>query len=180
MNTHTTEQLLMCEKSDLVKYIEELKEANDTFTLGAKRTIQSNCKLYKENQELKEENQKLDEKQEKNEKLNERLERLRITKNNRMDELAKIVCPDSKYQDHKRIREGCLKLKEENQKLKIDHSMNTQYWNCYLSYADPKGYGMPEKEHIDNWCKSGDVEDWKLKEYLYDQFDIDEDDEDEE
>tara|TARA_R100000951_G_C2619451_1_gene173939 strand:- start:102 stop:473 length:372 start_codon:yes stop_codon:yes gene_type:complete len=34
---------------------EELKEANDTFTLGAKRTIESNCKLYKENQELKEE-----------------------------------------------------------------------------------------------------------------------------
>ena len=34
---------------------EELKKANDTFTLGAKRTIESNCKLYKENQELKEE-----------------------------------------------------------------------------------------------------------------------------
>jgi len=33
----------------------ELKKANDTFTLGAKRTIESNCKLYKENQELKEE-----------------------------------------------------------------------------------------------------------------------------
>tara|TARA_R110001606_G_scaffold233844_2_gene381349 strand:+ start:167 stop:694 length:528 start_codon:yes stop_codon:yes gene_type:complete len=33
----------------------KLKEANDTFTLGARRTIESNCKLYKENQELKEE-----------------------------------------------------------------------------------------------------------------------------
>jgi len=37
----------------------ELKEANDTFTLGAKRTIESNCKLYKENKELKEEIEKL-------------------------------------------------------------------------------------------------------------------------
>ncbi len=37
----------------------KLKEANDTFTLGAKRTIESNCKLYKENKELKEENKEL-------------------------------------------------------------------------------------------------------------------------
>lgn len=66
-------------------------------------------------------------------------------------------------------------LKEENEKLKIDYSMNKQYWNCYLSYADPKGYGIPEKEHIDNWCKNGDTVDEKLKEYLYDGFCIDED-----
>ena len=32
----------------------KLREANDTFTLGAKRTIESNCKLYQENKELKE------------------------------------------------------------------------------------------------------------------------------
>ena len=35
--------------------IKELKEANDTFTLGAKRTIEKNCKLYEENKKLKEE-----------------------------------------------------------------------------------------------------------------------------
>ena len=39
--------------------IKELKEANDTFTLGAKRTIESNCKLYQENKELKKENEEL-------------------------------------------------------------------------------------------------------------------------
>jgi len=50
-------------------------------------------------------------------KENERLERLRITFINRYGELKKIVCPDSQFQDHKRIREGCLKLKEENEKL---------------------------------------------------------------
>ncbi len=33
---------------------EKLREANDTFTLGAKRTIESNCKLYQENKKLKE------------------------------------------------------------------------------------------------------------------------------
>jgi hypothetical protein len=51
-------------------------------------------------------------------KENERLERLRITFIDRYGELKKIVCPDSQFQDHKRIREGCLKLKEENEKLK--------------------------------------------------------------
>ena len=29
MNSHTTEQLLMCEKADLVKYIQELKGENE-------------------------------------------------------------------------------------------------------------------------------------------------------
>ena len=36
---------------------QKLKEANDTFTLGAKRTIESNCKLYQENYKLKKENE---------------------------------------------------------------------------------------------------------------------------
>jgi len=35
--------------------IMKLKEANDTFTLGAKRAIESNCKLYQENEKLKKE-----------------------------------------------------------------------------------------------------------------------------
>jgi len=164
MNTHTTEQLLMCEKSDLVKYIEELKEANDTFTLGAKRTIQSNCKLYKENQELKEQVSSLqmfrERSQEKSNvitKLNKEIKSLKSFRNHYKNS----------YEDEKRKNDG----------LKIDHSMNTQYWNCYLSYADPKADMLPEKEHIDNWCKIGDVVDEKLKEYLYDQFCIDEDEE---
>ena len=38
---------------------EKLKKANDTFTLGAKRTIESNCKLYKENEKLTKDNKKL-------------------------------------------------------------------------------------------------------------------------
>lgn len=71
-------------------------------------------------------------------------------------------------------------LQEEIKKLKIDHSMNLQYWRCYGSYVDPSCDCMPDKEHIDKWCKHGDHEDWKLKEYLYDQFCIDEDEEDDE
>ena len=42
-------------KADLKKLKaenEKLKEANDTFTLGAKRTIENNCKLYQENKKL--------------------------------------------------------------------------------------------------------------------------------
>ena len=44
------------------KQLEEnkaLKEANDTFSLGAKRTIESNCKLYQENKALSAENEQL-------------------------------------------------------------------------------------------------------------------------
>lgn len=65
-------------------------------------------------------------------------------------------------------------LKKDNEKLKIDHSMNTQYWRCYLSYTDPRCDMYPEKEHIDDWCKNGDVVDEKLKEYLYHSFCIEE------
>ena len=42
------------EIEELKEENEKLKEANDTFTLGAKRTIESNCKLYQENIKLKE------------------------------------------------------------------------------------------------------------------------------
>jgi len=38
-----------------------LKEANDSFTLGAKRTIEKNCQMYQENKALKEENKALKE-----------------------------------------------------------------------------------------------------------------------
>ena len=68
-----------------------------------------------------------DELKEKNEELkkeNERLERLRITFIDRYGELKKIVCPDSQFQDHKRIREGCLKLKWEHHKQLEQNKQN--------------------------------------------------------
>jgi len=44
MNTHTTEQLLMCEKGDLVKYIEELREQKEgAFTEGYEEAEESLC-----------------------------------------------------------------------------------------------------------------------------------------
>jgi len=49
---------LKTEIKELKEENEKLKEANDTFTLGAKRTIERNCKLYQENIKLKEEVQK--------------------------------------------------------------------------------------------------------------------------
>jgi len=44
---------LEAEVEELKEENKKLKEANDTFTLGAKRTIESNCKLYQENKKLK-------------------------------------------------------------------------------------------------------------------------------
>ncbi len=44
MNSYTTEQLLMCEKADLVKYIEELREAKEiAFTKGYEEAEESLC-----------------------------------------------------------------------------------------------------------------------------------------
>ena len=53
--TKSTVQKYREQVEELKKENAKLKEANDTFTLGARRTIESNCKLYKENQELKKE-----------------------------------------------------------------------------------------------------------------------------
>ena len=62
MNSYTTEQLLMCEKGDLVKYIEELKgevkKAEDSWgqeTTHALKHIRGMCEhLKEENEKLKE------------------------------------------------------------------------------------------------------------------------------
>jgi len=124
--------------------------------IGAKIEV---AKLKKENEELKKEN--------------ERLERLRITFINRYGELKKIVCPDSQFQDHKSIREGCLKLKKDNEEFKS----TVLYYNCLVRFYDPKCNGdNPEKEYIDEYCEELGYDD-QIKERLYKDFYIDEDEE---
>tara|TARA_R100000808_G_C2148645_1_gene156814 strand:+ start:220 stop:1197 length:978 start_codon:yes stop_codon:yes gene_type:complete len=201
MNSYTTEQLLMCEKGDLVKYIEELKarqsimnamseshiqdmnEIHDEYKIiivklkAEKEMLQDMCRSYKKEMDLEHirymEEQgkrgdlqvKIDELKEENEKLKKQNEVLKKVvqgaKTSQEQEFQKIL---------ERTKNHIENLKEENEKLKIDHSMNTQYWRCYGSYVDPNCDCMPDKEHIDNWCKNGDVVDEKLKEYLYDSF----------
>ncbi len=111
--------LLLAEK--LQKENKELKEANDTFTLGAKRTIESNCKLYKENQELKEEIKELQEK----------LEATSNTEGFALDGM-KLLHTENK------------KLKEENEKLKnvicnpiihLNKNINCSGKEKYLQYC---------------------------------------------
>jgi hypothetical protein len=65
-------------------------------------------KLMKENAELKEER----------DKFKRQYEKRRTKHLSREDELAKIVCPHSNTQSYKDIKEGCLKLAFENEKLK--------------------------------------------------------------
>lgn len=95
--------------------IEEYKEKNQKLQMRISVNDYTN---KEENKKLKQQNEEL---KEQNEKLKKQHEKFRITIINRNDELSKIVCPDCKYQDHKRIREGCLKLKEENEKLKEEN-----------------------------------------------------------
>jgi len=110
----------------------------------------------KENQELKEENEKL-------KKESERLERLRITFINRYGELKKIVCPDSQFQDHKRIREGCLKLKKENEEK--NHTILT--WKMSASLKDTEIDELKEElEELKKMNKTNYDEKEKMKAFL--------------
>ena len=77
---------------------EKLKEAIDPLTLGAKRTIESNCKLYQEIQELKQEIDGLKEEKE------EKEEEVRGLESDYMENEEKIGL-----------------LEDENKKLKEEH-----------------------------------------------------------
>ena len=90
-------QPILPEEHSLDDFIDKLEELCDCKGMGWIQALESIVRLKKEN---------------------ERLERLRITFINRYGELKKIVCPDSQFQDHKSIREGCLKLQKENEKVK--------------------------------------------------------------
>ena len=62
MNTHTTEQLLMCEKTDLVKYIEELRGDVEGWKASRDDDIrEAEGSMRDELEELKEHNEMFDE-----------------------------------------------------------------------------------------------------------------------
>ena len=81
------------------------------------KTIEKYRKVQEENERLYDEN----------EQLKERIEKLRTKHLSREDELAKIVCPHSKTQSYKDIKEGCLKLSLENEKLKEQLNQQRDY-----------------------------------------------------
>ena len=74
-------------------------------------------------------------------------------------------CPDDGYMK-------CLeKIKELKKELEEARSSET-YFKCWVSYADPDRDMLPDKEHIDRFAE----EDETLKNQLYQDFDIDSDD----
>ena len=100
----------------------------------------------------------------------------------------------------KKLKSQLMSLKEllyaDIPKMKREQDMKEAYWVCWSAYAladDPKTYfrpyrgsKMPDKEFVDSWCEDrepdeyrlyGDVDD--LKSYLYGEFMIDEEDEEE-
>ena len=71
-------------------------------------------------------------------------------------------------------------LKKEIEELKKDNEefkSTVLYYNCLVRFYDPKCNGdSPDKEHIDEYCEELGYDD-QIKERLYKDFYIDEDDE---
>ena len=69
-------------------------------------------------------------------------------------------------------------LKKENEELKIVESA-LQTSQCLVQWLDPRcNAESPDKEHIDQFCKEAGYDN-EIKQTLYEDFHIDEDDEDE-
>ena len=230
MDTHTNDQLLMCEKQDLVKYITELKKQFEVVEQSPESSAYAELEIEKlkkgkerfrhlhsqvscENEELNKDNEMLlkglwigpdnrkttvgrwrAEYEEKIEKLKAKIAEIPdLLEKERYEERE---CNERDYKDLneeenekllKKIEELQEQLNEESaQRLKNKECwMSVQgkykeqllvesFWRCYMEWVDPKcQYPSPDKEHVDTWCGEDD----KLKEYLYDQFGIEEEEE---
>jgi hypothetical protein len=153
MNSYTTEQLLMCEKGDLVKFIEELKGENKELKEGIINSLKGEninentdhlidtiADVVNENEKLKEENDYL--------KLN-----LKNQDNIHAQDRAE-VSEEKKYSTEQRERAD--KYMEENKKLKKENEEHT--------------YTLQSKEHAINvnhntlWKMTGEIR--QLKDQL--------------
>jgi len=126
MNTHTTEQLLMCEKGDLVKYIEELREQKEgAFTEGYEEAEESLCVDKEYLDEKEDEIKKLKEGQKRATQLYMDLVREYEKKVNTLksfkDEIKKTIKTDiPNYCSLFPYIDAIKDLVEENEKLKIN------------------------------------------------------------
>ena len=64
-------------------------------------------------------------------------------------------------------------VKKENEKLKQEKEHIKKYWRCFMDYTDRYGQlGYPDKEFVDGW-----TDDNELRESLYEDFNIEEEEE---
>ena len=180
------------ENDSLKEENKELKEENEkiSFNLLSSSLGELN-KISTENEKLKEENKKLklsrtgqaqeyyalsksyDKLKEENEKLKEKYEKYRVRNCDRMEELVKALSPWKKnHEDHKRILEAIVELKEEHQKLLDDIELHPDYEETIKSTIEEFIKSMKEK--IDE--ESDDEEDAAQAAALA-AFDNDSDDE---
>jgi len=113
MNSHTTEQLLMCEKGDLVKYIQELKSENSYLTDWNIEKLNENYVPLEDYKELRAELSEL-------KKRGEESLQLTMSQNEKfMDELEeknKVIDTLKKSNEQKRLE--WIKLKNANELYK--------------------------------------------------------------
>ena len=143
----------------------ELQEANDTFTLGAKRAIESNCKLYQENIKLEEALLRATlESEIKDASMNvvkwandfrdlkEENEKLKDFTNweNHPALKHKVVLDDDYYLEH--LSDGELIHPDEIKKLKGNLTHQADFWACLMDCRDNPD--NPTQQEIDEWCEA--------------------------
>jgi outer membrane protein OmpA-like peptidoglycan-associated protein len=135
----------------LEKENEKLKEANDTFTLGAKRTIENNCKLYKENEKLKAENEKL------------KSHMIYMGHNKIKADLKKLKEENKKLQTQIDNLKGDVKFwSDKAEVIKRDHDQLDENYKLHKKSADI--YEEKLIEEIEILRKKPNIENEKLKE----------------
>jgi len=122
-------------KEEIHKLKWKISEDNGTLNRAEERYKKLMITL-KENRGLKEENEKLKEKHEK----------FRVRNCDRMEELVKALSPWKKnHEDHKRILEAIVELKEEHQKLLDDIELHPDYQETIKSTIEEFIKSMKEK-----------------------------------
>ena len=182
--SHKKIEMELNDMKDEIQYAEKIADSKKSSWETNKRLLKENTQLKKENEmsgglnksfsikngNLNVENRKL---KEENEKLKEKYAKFRARNCDRMEELVKALSPWKKnHEDHKRILEAIVELKEEHQKLLDDIELHPDYQETIKSTIEEFIKSMKEK--IDE--ESDDEEDAAQAAALA-AFDNDSDDE---
>ena len=137
--SHKKIEMELNDMKDEIQYAEKIADSKKSSWETNKRLLKENTQLKKENEmsgglnksfsikngNLNVENRKL---KEENEKLKEKYAKFRARNCDRMEELVKALSPWKKnHEDHKRILEAIVELKEEHQKLLDDIELHPDY-----------------------------------------------------
>ena len=152
--SHKKIEMELNDMKDEIQYAEKIADSK-------KSSWETNKRLLKENTQLKEKNngyeallrcecgvsiERVVEIKEENKKLKEKYAKFRARNCDRMEELVKALSPWKKnHEDHKRILEAIVELKEEHQKLLDDIELHPDYQETIKSTIEEFIKSMKQK-----------------------------------